>query len=81
MSDSVRTYGLHHARVLCPWVSPGKNIGMDWHAFLQEIFLIQGSNPDLFHCRQILYLLRHQVTSIPYHRDFGSQILELPLQF
>ena len=27
---------------------------------LQKIFLIQGSNPGLLHCRQILYHLSHQ---------------------
>ena len=27
---------------------------------LQGIFLTQGSNPDLLHCRQILYRLSHQ---------------------
>ena len=41
---------------LCPWdSSPGKNTGVGYHAFLQGIFLTQGSNPDLLHCRQILY--------------------------
>ena len=32
-----------------------KNTGAGGHSLLQEIFLIQGSNPDLLHCRQILY--------------------------
>ena len=31
------------ARLLCPWDSPGKNTGVGCHAFLQGIFLIQGS--------------------------------------
>ena len=30
------------------------------HALLQGIFPIQGSNPGLLNCRQILYCLRHQ---------------------
>ena len=30
------------------------------HALLQGIFLTQGSNPGLLHCRQILYCLSHQ---------------------
>ena len=34
-------------RLLCPWCSPGKIPGLGCHAFLQEIFLIQGSNPSL----------------------------------
>ena len=40
--------------------SPGKNTRVGCHALLQEIFPIQGSNPGLPHCRQILYCLRHQ---------------------
>ena len=32
-------HGLQPARLLCPWVSLGKNIGVGCHAFLQEIFL------------------------------------------
>ena len=39
--------------------SPGKaTTGVGCHALLQGIFPIQGSNPDLPHCRQILYCLR-----------------------
>ena len=30
------------------------------HFLLQDIFLIQGLNPGLLHCRQILYHLSHQ---------------------
>ena len=40
--------------------SPGKNSGVDCHALLQGIFPTQGSNPDLPHCRWILYHLSHQ---------------------
>ena len=42
------------------WNSPGKNIGVGCHFFLQEIFLTQWSNSGLLHCRQILYCLSHQ---------------------
>ena len=45
-------------RLLCPWGSPGKNIGMVYHSFLQGIFLTQGLNPHLLHFlngRRILY--------------------------
>ena len=41
-------------RLLCPWDSPGKNTGVGCHFFLQVIFLTQGSNPGLLHCRQTL---------------------------
>ena len=43
------------ARLLCPWGSPGKNTGVGFHFLLQGIFPIQGSNPCLLQCRQILY--------------------------
>ena len=51
------------AHQVCPWNPPGKNTGMGDHAFLQEIFLTQASNPHLLHllhCRQILLPLSHQ---------------------
>ena len=41
--------------------TPGKNwSGVDCHALLQGIFLTQGSNSGLPHCRQMLYRLSHQ---------------------
>ena len=36
------------------------NTGVGCHSRLQEIFLTQGSNLDLRHCREILYHLSHQ---------------------
>ena len=43
-----------------PWSSPGQNTGVGSLSLLQEIFPIQGSNPGLPHCRQILYQLSRQ---------------------
>ena len=43
-----------------PWNSPSKNTGMCCHFLLRGIFLTQGSNLGLLHCRQILYHLSHQ---------------------
>ena len=40
--------------------SPGKNNRVSCLALLQGIFPIQGLNPGLLHCRQILYRLSHQ---------------------
>ena len=48
------------AYLLCPWNSPGKTTEVGCHSLLQGIFLTQGSNPGLPHCRQILDHLRHQ---------------------
>ena len=44
----------------CPWDFPGNSTGVDRHFLLQGIFLTQGSNPGLLHCRQTLYRLSHQ---------------------
>ena len=50
VSDFLQPCGL-----LCPWNSPGKNVEVGGHAFLQGIFLTQRSNPDLPRCRQIVW--------------------------
>ena len=60
MSDSLRPYGLEPTRFLCPWYSSGRNTGVGCHSLLQGIFLTQGLNLGLPHCRQILYHLSHQ---------------------
>ena len=55
VSDSLRLRGLYS-----PWNSLGQNTGVDSLSLLQGIFPIQGLNPGLPHCRQILYQLSHQ---------------------
>ena len=55
VSSSLRSHGLYN-----PWNSPGKNTGVGCHFLLQGIFLIQGSNPGLPHCRQFLYCMSYQ---------------------
>ena len=60
VSSFLQPHGWGTAIFLCPWNSPGKNTGVGSHSFLQEIFLTQGSNPHLLHCRQILCCLSHQ---------------------
>ena len=40
--------------------SPGKNTGVDYHFLLHGIFLTQGSNSGLLHCRQTFYHLSHE---------------------
>ena len=49
---------LHIRFYFCPWNSPGKNIGVSCHFFLQGISPTWRSNPHLLYCRQILYQLR-----------------------
>ena len=53
-------HGQEPAGFLRPWDFPGKSTRGGCHFLLQGIFLIQGLNPDLLHCRQILYHLSHQ---------------------
>ena len=65
MSDSLRSHVLQPFRFLCPWNSPGKNTEVGSHALLQGIFLTQGLNLGLLHCKQILYHLGHE--GRPHH--------------
>ena len=65
------------ARLLCPWDFPRNNTGVGCHSLHQGIFPTQGSNPDLLHCRQILYHLSHQgspVVAITNYYKFGDVI-------
>ena len=43
-----------------PWTSPAQNTGVGCLSLLQRIFPIQGSNPGLPQCRQILYQMSHK---------------------
>ena len=55
VSDSLWPHGLYS-----PWNYPGQNTGEGSLSLLQGIFPTQESNPDLLHCRQILYQLSHK---------------------
>ena len=57
-----------HQSPLSMGILPGKNIEMGCHSLLQEIFPIQGSNPGLLHCKQILfYHLSHRGSPYNYY--------------
>ena len=64
MSSSLWLHGLQPSRLLCPWDFPGKNTGVGCHFLLQEIFLTQGSNPGLLHCKRILFHPSHRGSPI-----------------
>ena len=53
------------------------------YSLLQGIFLTQGSNPGLLHCRQILYYLSHQGSPIfsPYTYSYCRLLLLLLSRF
>ena len=59
MSNSLWTYGVQPARILCPGDSPGKNTGVGFCALLQGSFLTQGWS------QHSLSLLHWQVGSLP----------------
>ena len=77
-------------RFLCTWDAPGKNTGVGSHSLLQGMFPSQGSNPDLRHCRPILYLeapgnfFNNQCCSESYHVHgfhlhvfFGKMLIQI----
>ena len=93
MSDSLWLHGLGLVRLFCPWDFPGKNTGAGCHFLLQEIFLTQGLNPGVLHCRQTLYHgslqgssnLAHYLTKKHFRNVLsldsgsGNQTLQKPL--
>ena len=60
LSDPLQPHRLQSARLLCPWKSPGQNTWVGCCSLLQGIFPTQGMNPDLPHCRRVLYHLSYQ---------------------
>ena len=58
--------------LLCPWNSPGRNIGVGCHFLLQGIFPTQRSNPGLLHCRHILYHLSQLSKLQEIMEDWGA---------
>ena len=63
--------------------SPGKSTRVGCHALLQEVFPTLGLNPDLPHCRWILYCLSHQGSprirewvAYPFFRDLHDPGIE-----
>ena len=59
MSNSLWPHVIWPTGLLCLWDFSGKNTGEGCHSLLQGIFLTQGSNPGLRHCRRVLYRLSH----------------------
>ena len=61
-------------------VFSGQNTGVGSLSLLQGIFLTQGLNPGLPHCKQILYQLSHKGSprilvwvAIPFSRGFSRK--------
>ena len=75
-SPPLRPHGLQPTRLLYPWNSPGRNIGVVYHFLLQGIFPTQGSNLGLLHCRQILYRLSHNCLISFSSVQFNQNLLD-----
>ena len=58
---------MYPTRLLCPWDFPGKTTGVGCHSLLQGIFLAEGLNLGLLHCRWILHHLNHQGSPCIYY--------------
>ena len=72
-SVMLNSLGLHE--LYSPWNSPGQNSGVVSLSLLQGIFPTQGSNPDLPHCRQILYCLSHQGSPKKYWKSLSGVVI------
>ena len=59
MSDSLKPHGLY--RLNSGLNSPGQNTALGSLSLLQGILPTQKLNPDLLHCRQVLYQLTHHL--------------------
>ena len=70
MFDSLWPRGLYSL-----WNSPGQNTGVGRLSLLQGIFPTEGSNPDLSHCRQILYQLSHKGSPFVPHPGIKPMLL------
>ena len=70
LSDSLQPHGLNS-----PGNSPGQNTGVGSLPPLQEIFLIQGSNPGLQHCRWIPYQLSHRKAPFLWSKHLRMRLL------
>ena len=75
VSDSLQSHGLQSTRLLCPWDFPGQSTALGSRSLLQGIVQVQGLNPGLLHCRQILYQLSHFHFNIcqVFRTVFGTQ--------
>ena len=70
VSNFLSPHGLYS-----PWNSPGQNTGLGSCSLFQGIFPTQGSNPDLLHCRWILYQLNYQGLSDKPRQHIKKQAL------
>ena len=74
------------SRLLRPWDSPGKDIGVGYHALLQGLILAQGSNPHLLHWQVDSLPLSHlespnSMCNLLNQREYPGSPVVRPLPF
>ena len=81
MSNSLWPHELYVAyQSLLSMDFPSKDIGVGSYSFVWGIFLIQGSNMGLLHCRQIIYHLSYQGRPVSYRNcQKVSELLDVDL--
>ena len=72
---TLRPHGLQPTRLLCPKDFRGKDTEMGCLFLLQGIFLTQGWNPALLHCRQILYHLSYEGNPKPWQSEVKCLVM------
>ena len=75
-SETLQSHGLGPTRLIRPQNSLGKNTEVVCHFLFQGIFLTQGSNLGLPHCKKILYYLKHQGSTQQKEQRSSHQSLE-----
>ena len=76
MSETLQSHGLGPTRLICPRNSLVKDTEVGCHFLFWGIFLTQGSNPGLPHCRKILYYLNYQESTQQKGQTSSPQSLE-----
>ena len=76
VSNSLQPHDLELTRLLCPWDSPGKNIGVGMPFSCSGDLAAQGLYPALLHCGKILYRLSYnksnrEVFSLLFHASIS----------
>ena len=72
VSDYLRLHGPQPARLLYPWHSPDKKTGVGYHSLLRGIFLAQGSNLGLVHCKGFFFTIWATREGSGYETTKGS---------
>ena len=70
MSNSLWSYGLWPARILCPCDSPGKNTGVGSHSLLQRIFPPRDQTHDSYITDRLFTCLSHQFLTVVFPNRF-----------